>query len=276
MTTSAASPLLHEPYALDEAKIDSFRRDGFVKLRDVLDAEVLERHGVEITRKVLELNTETLPVEERTAYRAAFLQVSNLWPESELARELVFAPRLARIAAELMGVRAVRLYHDQALYKERGGRLTPWHADQFYWPFSTPDTCTAWIPLQRTPLELGPLAFSAGSHEVDLGRDLGIGEESEARIAAEVDATGLPYVEDPYELGEVSFHSGWTFHRAPPNTTDEARRVMTIIYVDADATVAEPRNENQRKDLERWLAPAKPGDAIDGPLNPLLYERRTR
>jgi ectoine hydroxylase-related dioxygenase (phytanoyl-CoA dioxygenase family) len=51
-----------------------------------------------------------------------------------------------------------------------GGGLTPWHADQYYWPVSTDNTCTAWVPLQPTPLEMGPLAFSAGSHRYNVGR----------------------------------------------------------------------------------------------------------
>jgi hypothetical protein len=38
--------------------------------------------------------------------------------------------RLAGIAAQLMGVDSVRLYHDQALFKESGGGRTPWHCDQ--------------------------------------------------------------------------------------------------------------------------------------------------
>lgn len=58
--------------------------------------------------------------------------MTNLWQHSERAHELVFSRRLAQIAAELLRVDGVRLYHDQALYKEPGGGITPWHADQYY------------------------------------------------------------------------------------------------------------------------------------------------
>lgn len=81
--------------------------------------------------------------------------MTNLWRSSEIAREFVFDKRLASLAAQLLGVEHVRLYHDQALYKESGGGITPWHADQFYWPLSTDKTITAWVPLQETPLERG-------------------------------------------------------------------------------------------------------------------------
>ena len=54
----------------------------------------------------------------------------NLWERDVDVRKFVFGTRLARIAAELMGVRGVRMYHDQALCKLPGGGPTPWHADQ--------------------------------------------------------------------------------------------------------------------------------------------------
>jgi hypothetical protein len=46
---------------------------------------------------------------------------------------------------------------------------------------------------------------------------------------------------------------------------------MTIIYVDADAKVAEPSSTSQKNDLKNWLPGLKPGDAINSPLNPVLY-----
>ena len=69
-------------------------------------------------------------------------------------KSLVFSKRIAHIAQQLMEVDSVRLYHDQALYKEASGGITPWHCDQQYWPLASDKTVTAWIPLQATPLEM--------------------------------------------------------------------------------------------------------------------------
>ena len=74
--------------------------------------------------------------EKRDTYNKAFLQVGNIWTKNATVKEFCWGQRLARLAAELMGVRGVRMYHDQALYKEAGGGITPWHADQYYWPIS--------------------------------------------------------------------------------------------------------------------------------------------
>src|SRR5262249_7240400 len=210
----------------------------------------IARYRDEITRAVQAQTQDRPPLEARSLYDRAFLQVTNLWTTSALARELVFGRRLARIASELMGCRGVRLWHDQALYKEPGGGFTPWHADQYYWPLATDRSITAWIPLQDTPSEMGPLAFADGSWRLHEGRDLAIGEESERVLQRSLRACAID--EGPFALGDVSFHSGWTFHRAGPNTTPRARAVMTIIYIDAEMRLAEPRNANQVRDWEAW------------------------
>jgi ectoine hydroxylase-related dioxygenase (phytanoyl-CoA dioxygenase family) len=262
---------LETDYSLDRASVAAFAEHGFVKLKRVLTPETIAAYEPEITGKVIELNAQHLPLEERDTYEKAFLQVMNLWQDSEQVLEFVSSPRLARIAAQLLGVRSVRLYHDQALYKESGGGVTPWHADQYYWPFATDRCVTVWIPLQQTPLEMGPLAFASGSHAFEHGRDLPISDESERVLQEALAEQEFPEVVEPYELGEVSYHLGWTFHHAAPNNTDVPRRVMTIIYVDASMEIAPPMNTFQEADLATWMPGNAAGETISAPLNPILY-----
>jgi ectoine hydroxylase-related dioxygenase (phytanoyl-CoA dioxygenase family) len=259
-------------YALDAGAIDFFRDNGFVRLKHVFSAEELQYYAAEITRLTLALNKQDRPLAERSTYGKAFLQITNLWEHGGAARELVFAKRLARIAAELLQVEGVRLYHDQSLMKEPGGGFTPAHADQFYWPLDSDRSVTAWIPLQAVPAEMGPIGFYAGSHRFEFGRDLGISDESERLITEQMEAQGFPLVDDPFGLGEVSFHLGWTFHRAGPNRTAGPRSVMTIIYIDRDMRLAEPANRNQEIDRDVWCPGAEVGQVIDTPKNPVLYE----
>ncbi|MGH9213578.1 MAG: hypothetical protein ACRD2C_23315 [Acidimicrobiales bacterium] len=105
------------------------------------------------------------------------------------------------------------------------------------------------------------------------GRDLPIGDRSEAALEEVLADHGLAAVCEPFEVGDVSYHQGWTFHRAGPNHTDEARRAMTVIYMDAAITVVEPSNDDQRGDLG-WMPGVSPGQVPDTPLNPVLYPFR--
>ncbi|MDX1683257.1 MAG: phytanoyl-CoA dioxygenase family protein [Phycisphaeraceae bacterium] len=272
MPDTQPSPDLETPYDLDPATADRFRADGFAHLPGVFSADTLAHYGREIDRLTM-AHAPDVPLEERDTYGKAFIQVGNLWRKSDVAKEFSFSRRLARLAAELLGVEGVRMWHDQALFKEPAGGFTPWHADQQYWPMSSARCVTAWIPLQATPLEMGPLCFGRGSHRKNIGRDLEISDTSEKMIAEAVEREGIDEVQAPYDAGDVSFHLGWTLHRAGPNTTDQPRRVHTVIYMDRDMTLAEPRNQRQRNDWETWTPSTNVGEVMDDPLNPVLWER---
>jgi len=262
---------LNTSYNVSPDAIAFYRKNGYVKLKQVLSADVLTYYGEVITDLVFRLNTLDKPMSERTTYERAFLQIMNLWREDEQAQEFVFSKRLAQIATDLMGVEGVRIYHDQALYKEPSGGITPWHADQFYWPLSSSKTTTVWIPLQDTPMELGPLAFAEGSQRVEIGRDLEISDESEQILANALQKENFPLNNTPFDLGEVSYHAGWTFHRAGPNTSNRPRGVMTMIYMDKDQTVVQPRNNYQMADHAKWLANVPIGSKPQDELNPVLF-----
>lgn len=268
---------LHEeldaPFSLKEEHLDFYNENGYIKLKHVLSPELLENYRRLIAERVAELSADTIPIEQRTTYGKAFLQIMNLWTESAGVKDFVFGKRLARIAAELMGATGVRLYHDQALYKEAGGGITPWHADQYYWPVSSEKMVTAWIPLQLTPREMGPLAFCEKSHRFQIGRDLEISDESELTLKQALNTFSLE--EGGFDLGDVSFHAGWTFHRAGANTTDRPREVMTIIYMDEDMRLVAPKNKNQIADIERWCPGVQVGDVVASHLNPVVYSSKS-
>jgi ectoine hydroxylase-related dioxygenase (phytanoyl-CoA dioxygenase family) len=265
---------LETPYPLDAATICRFQEDGFIRLPNVLSATALAKVEPEVTRMVDEGNRlKDIPLDQRTLYDQAFIQVTNLWTRSDRVREFAFNRRLARIAAELMGTRGVRMWHDQALYKERSGGFTPWHVDQQYWPMATPHSITAWIPLQPVPIEMGPLCFGRGSHRKRIGHDLEISAESEEQIRTAVRKEKIDEVQEPFALGDVSFHLGWTLHRASPNTTADIRRVFTVIYMDIDMRLIAPKNKNQQVDWETWTPSTQLGEIMDDRLNPVLYER---
>lgn len=262
--------VLDTPYVLSRQQVDFYRENRYIKLKNVFDARVIAHFNEVISDQVELMNDVDTPLSERNTYGKAFLQLFNLWTRNEDIRSFVFSKRLAGIAAQLIEAEGVRLYHDQALFKEPGGGITPWHADQYYWPLATDKTITAWIPLQATPLEMGPLEFSAGSHRIVQGRDLEISDESEVRIQEQLRVTDFKHIIEPFDIGEVSFHSGWVFHRAGANTTDHMRKVMTVIYMDRNMILKEPENDGQANDWQTWCPGAEIGKVIDTELNPVL------
>ena len=272
METLAAENLdIDSHYKLNDKQIDFYRKNEFIKLKNVLSPEVLDYYKNFIWEKTLELNTNQLPMAERDTYSKAFIQVINIWQHCAKVAEFVMGKRLAAIAAELMEVDGVRLYHDQALFKEQKGGFTPWHADQQYWPLATNKTITAWIPLVPVNMEMGPLSFAAGSHKDKRFRGLEISDGSEKTIQTAMDK--YDFESSPFDLGEVSFHSGWMYHRAPANESGKMRAVMTVIYMDKDMTLKEPENQNQINDRNAYCPGIKVGSLVNSEANPLIYSK---
>ena len=269
---------LQEPYKLNEQDISYYKKNGFIKLKNVLDEDTLNFND-EISRVVTEKNPLLKkPIEERNTFEQAFIQIGNLWKTNEIIKKLVLSKRLGKIATDLMEVSGIRLYHDQALYKEPSKKIkniTPWHADQFYWPLDTDNTITAWIPLQKTTPDMGPLAFSIESHRHDFGRDLEISDESEAKIQQALSDANLKMLDEGFDAGEISFHGGWTFHRASANTSDKVRAVMTIIYMEDGINVSEFTNSSHPLDRDAFLPELQPGDSAATDLNPLIYKKES-
>ncbi len=271
MQSASAISALSQPYPLTAGQAAAFRENGHVLLEQVLPASELPAYRAAILRATEKFNTETRPLGERDTYGKAFLQIMNLWEGDATVRHFTLAKRFAQIAASLMGVARVRLYHDQALFKEPGGGHTPWHQDQYYWPIDTQHTITMWMPLVDIAEGMGMLTFASGSQRAGFVGNLEISDDSEARLGALVREKGYT-VSSPKSMlaGDATFHAGWTLHSAPGNHSEKMREVMTVIYVADGARVTTPQNPNQENDRQRWLMGKEPGTLIDSPLNPLL------
>lgn len=267
-------PELHDAYDVTEEQISGFQKDGHILLRNVASAEEVAAYRTTITDAVERLNTEKRPLHERDTYGKAFLQISNLWEKDPLAARFTLAQRFAKIAAELLGVDGVRIYHDQALFKEPGGGHTPWHQDQIYWPVDTDNTITLWMPLVPLTNEVGSMTFASGSHKQGYVSKLVISDESHKTLAQYIEGKGLPLVHyGAMAPGDATFHYGWTLHSAPGNPTDQMREVMTVIYVADGAKALEPDSRARENDLKRWIPGIQPGEKINSILNPLVYKK---
>ncbi len=125
-------PDLSRPYPLPAERVQAYQRDGHVLVPGLATPDEVSAFRPALLEAGEATRFDRRPLEERDTYGRAFIQMFNLWRHNERAQAFVFARRFAQVAAELLGVRGVRLYHDQALFKESGGGATPWHQDQFY------------------------------------------------------------------------------------------------------------------------------------------------
>lgn len=268
---SDALPVLDSEYPLSADQIAAYRRDGHVLLPSLLSAAEVEQYRRAVIEAVANLNREVRPLEARDTYGKAFIQITNLWTKDDRVKPLVLSPRIGKVAALLMGCDRARVYHDQALFKEPHGGPTPWHQDQHYWPLATDNTITMWMPLVDADTSMGTMRFAAASHNAGYLGDMPISDESEATFAKFVEDRGYEIHESgAMKAGDATFHSGWTLHGAPGNSSDEMREVMTIIYYPDGTRVGAVDNANRQADLEAWLPGLRPGDLAASNLNPVV------
>jgi len=264
-------PGLEETIAISPAQVNSFRKDGHTLVKGVLRADEIPAYRKAINDAAYRHNTETKSLEERDTYGKAFLQIMNLWEADEKVKEFTLAKRFARIAADLLGVSNVRIYHDQALYKEPGGGFTPWHQDQYYWPLDTNNTVTMWMPLIDIDESMGMLTFASGSHNAGFVENVPISDKSEAILEKFIKDKGFEVTRaKSMKAGDATWHYGWTLHSAPGNKSNITREVMTVIYFADGARVTEPQNKHQENDRTSWLGGFKPGEMAASTHNPLV------
>jgi len=201
VAAAAALPSLDSPYPLSADQISRFRRDGHVHLPGVLSPLEVQHYGGIITSTAMGRWTKNgLEPGTRPGGERHFLQTLNLRHGHPGIMKFVLSSRLGRIVAELTGAEAqgVRIFHEQALFKEGGGAVcpppadlrhavewvslfslflsvlcwpvhhlilqaTPLHQDQYYWPVDTEMAVGMWMPLVDVSMDMGPILFASGS-----------------------------------------------------------------------------------------------------------------
>lgn len=230
--TAAASRLLDTDYPLSQAQVDQYRRDGFIQLDDVLTGAELEQARQAVEAAVAaESRDDRRSFEQKGVYEQIFIQKVNLWRRHEAVRSLTLSRRFADIAARLEG-RPMRVWHDQALFKEpRQGAKTPWHQDSPYWPHDDrKHSTTIWLALKDATVENGCMTFVPGTHRLDTLKGVDLGRPDDIFEWAP-QYKGIKGELRELRSGSCTFHNGLTFHYAGPNKSDGMREAFAVIYM---------------------------------------------
>jgi hypothetical protein len=264
---------LTEPYALKPQQINAFRRDGSVKLPEMISPGAAARLREVMARRLGEAFSTTLD----GGADGRFLSLEMVWLDDPVLRAFTLSPRIAGVCAALLGVPAVRLYHDNVLSKEPGCGRTPWHFDAHHFPLATNDVVTAWIPAQAIPREMGPLAFA---RPIDAWRQVDevafdkTDDSYDRRVAEIFRERGTEVDDSGFDEGTVSFHHNLSFHTAGGNFTSLSRLVLAnTYYVDGARVVDAPTLVSG--DWRKFIPDTEPGEIAASALNPVCWPNPT-
>lgn len=264
---------LDEPYAVDSAKVDEYREKGYVKLKGILRGEPLDYYreliGLSVGHR---FKDDQRALAEKRVYEQSFLQAFNLWPHYPAIAEFVQCRRFAEVARRMLDVEGVKLWFDQALYKEAGGRITDYHVDAAFWPVHpAAKTTTIWLALVDVPREKGCMAFATGSHKLSPDAEFVDIFNAQEEIAIGDNLRHTPWEWAPLKQGDCTFHSGLVYHRAGGNSTEEMREAMTIAYMTADATFDWPESNPEAGRRHGFATEGlKSGDLLESIFAPRL------
>lgn len=222
-----------------------YREHGWWVSDTVLSCQVLDELDYAVARYASEerdrpLPKPILPQWSGTA-NGGVRQADYLSLQLDAVMDFIRRPVLPSLAAALSGASEILLFHDQLIWKygaaaNRSTSTVGWHTDRAYWRSCTStEMLTAWIPLQDTPEEMGPLAVWDGSHLWPDTDDLHTFEESdlgalEDRFRTRGREPRIRLL--PMRRGQVSFHHCQLVHGSYPNRTDRPRLALAIHYQD--------------------------------------------
>ena len=253
---------------LDKAQVDAFRRDGVILLEDFFVS------WIEALRAGVERN-----LRDPGPYGREYLEANQSgrffgdycnWNRIDEYRDFVFESPAGEIAADLMGSRGARIFHEHVLVKEPGtDKKTPWHHDQPYYCVDGRQVCSLWIPLDPVPVETCP-EFVAGSHDwgrwflprkfsgVDYDHD-----DARLETVPDIDNHREDYDIRSWALqpgDAIAFHF-LTVHGAPSNlSATHRRRGFAVRWLGDDTVFAERAGEISPPfpGLEQRLRPGEP------------------
>jgi ectoine hydroxylase-related dioxygenase (phytanoyl-CoA dioxygenase family) len=214
---------------LDEEIISAYRRDGVVRIRNIISRDEAARFRDAATEW-------TATAADLFEGSKIFNQYVNVWRQNDVLRELTLDPRLAAAAAALAGV-PLRIWHDQLLIKPpHNGAATEFHQDAPYWPHAgSRASLSAWVALVDVPVERGCMTFIPGSqnHQDLRSQDL---SDRDDMFRAAPDLRWAERLTIPLQAGDCTFHNAYLAHSATPNLTDDPRIAHVAIYIDAETT----------------------------------------
>ncbi|MEQ9484362.1 phytanoyl-CoA dioxygenase family protein [Coleofasciculus sp. F4-SAH-05] len=258
---------LAEPYPISDHQIQQFQTDSYIRIKNILSPGALY-----LLRKKLK---QLFEQHNKLDSNRQFSSREMMWIESEIAKEFVLSKKLGQLAAELLQVSSVRIYHDDFLCKEPGCGRTPWHYDGHHYPIASHNVGTMWIPLQPTPKEMGPLELAKGMENYKLVQEIPFDKFCKGHdraISEMIESHGIVIDREPFQLGEISFQHCLNVHGAGANYTTQQRIAFGISYFENGASVINSPTLISG-DWQKFMPGIQPAEPIASPYNPIVYDK---
>ncbi|MDJ0755029.1 MAG: phytanoyl-CoA dioxygenase family protein [Ardenticatenaceae bacterium] len=220
--------------AKTETLIDQYEREGYVIVRNVLDADLIREAQAHIDW-LLQKNPHLRP--EQLDH--------HLITQDAFWVRLVSDRRLLDIAEQFLGP-DLSLFASHYIAKPPlVGKAVPWHQDGSYWPLDPMKVVTFWLAIDRADEENGCMKVIPGTqHKRLISKDdyVAQGEDSAFEVAMDPnsidESEAVNIVLNP---GDVEIHHPNVFHGSHKNESPRWRRGLTIRYIPTSTRITRDR-----------------------------------
>lgn len=224
--------------------VDTYKKDGFVVLKNVISAQILSDLAVAVETNMASPSPWSNDYTPEGSSGRFFDDYVN-WSRIPQYAQIALSGTLPHLAGELMGTAQPRFFHEHVLVKEPDTvTITPWHHDDPYYGVEGFDNVSIWVPLDPAPASVA-LRCIRGSHLIPRRFIPNRFVDDSPYVAAAAGFELFPTVEELEALGEIvvcdvepgdaiAFHYR-TLHSAPGTAGHaQRRRIVSFRYVGDD------------------------------------------
>jgi len=241
------TPTGAQSFELTHDQVESFTRDGFVVVQNLIDP-ALARRALDRYDDLFAGRFETGLYPDEWNWKAGVhradltRQICNGWKSDRDIADVVLRADIGRACALLGGWPGARLSQDNVLWKPPGGKALGFHQDSSYEQWAVPsEWVSCWIALEDTTSAQGTVEYVRGSHH--WSRRWGMIEEfhgpddphAELRQAAAANGVEPEFVPVEVPAGGGAFHDGWTWHGSGVNGSTAPRRSLVAHCMSSEA-----------------------------------------
>lgn len=212
--------------------IESFDRDGYIVVENLLDAEETELLGTIARRDHVLAASRTSRTDGEGG--SVDLVVENELPTDSIYSAIVQAEPLVTAMESLLGDEVYHYHHKMILKEPRVGGAWTWHQDYGYWYNNgclLPDMASCMFAVDRATRENGCLQVLRGSHRMGRVDHIQRGDQTGAdmeRVNVALQRMELVHVE--MAPGSAVLFHGNTLHRSDQNVSENPRWAFICCY----------------------------------------------
>ncbi len=234
---------------LTAKQLAQFNKDGFIVLRDFLDAKscdnILRMAQIHLDAKIEPIETEIGYDSRDKEYRTSVTDYNSHAKEEHIIvrrlRQVYDRDALFKAWMENIKIRPIlqqvlddqvvitTAHHNSIMTKMPFySTATAWHQDRRYWRYSDDNLVSVWLALDDEHMENGVLEFIPGSHTMKFSPEQFDDKEYFSEIKEENKKIIATKVSTDLHKGDVVLFHSLLLHRANENSTDKPK--ISFVY----------------------------------------------